>query len=100
MRPWARTGECIGAAYQIADDMQDVLGNEKIIGKPVHVDAAHGRPNAVQDLGAAGALAKLARLIEEVVDTVPPCRHAGRFIDTIRNEAMNFLPKEIARSAA
>lgn len=100
MTPWARTGECIGAAYQIADDLQDVLGCAKAMGKPVNVDATHGRPNAVQDLGAAGALARLKGLIEEVIDTVPPCMNANRFIDTIRQEAMCFLPKEIARSAA
>ena len=100
MHAWARTGECIGAAYQIADDLQDVLGCASAIGKPTNVDASRGRPNAVGDLGAAGAMAKLKRLIEEVVDTVPACEHANRFIDTIRHEAMSFLPKEIARSAA
>lgn len=97
---WARTGESIGTAYQIADDLHDVLGCEKKLGKPVHVDAARGRPNAVTELGAAGAVAKLKALIEEVVDTVPACKNADRFVETVRHEAIRFFPKEIARSAA
>lgn len=100
MTPWARTGECIGAAYQIADDLHDVLGCESQIGKPVNVDATHGRPNAVAELGAAAAVAKLKGLIEEVIDTIPDCKNAERFVKTVRHEADRFFPKEIARSAA
>jgi len=100
MAPWARTGECIGAAYQIADDLHDVLGCENKLGKPVNVDAKHGRPNAVAELGAAAAVAKLKGLIDEVIDTIPNCKNADRFIDTVRHEATRFFPKEIARSAA
>lgn len=99
-RPWARTGECIGAAYQIADDLHDVLSSEQVMGKPANVDAALGRPNAVQELGAGKAVSKLKGLIEEVIDTVPSCPHADRFIQSVRHEATRFFPKEIARSAA
>ena len=98
--PWARTGECIGAAYQIADDLHDVLGSEAQMGKPVNVDATHGRPNVVAELGAAAAVAKLNGLIEEVIDTIPTCKNADLFIETVRHEATRFFPKEFARSAA
>ena len=97
---WRRTGECIGAAYQIADDLHDVLGCPDRMGKPVAVDAANGRPNAAATLGVDGAAAKLGALIEEIVDTVPDCPHAARLVATIRDEATRFLPRGLARDAA
>lgn len=97
---WARTGACIGSAYQIADDLHDVLGTECALGKPTNVDATLGRPNAVHDLGVEKAVAKLKNMIEQIIDTVPACQDADFFIETIRHEAKRFLPKEIALSAA
>jgi len=97
---WRRTGECIGAAYQIADDLHDVLGCAETMGKPVAVDAANGRPNAAAELGVAGAAARLGALIEEIVDTVPDCPNAARLVATIRDEATRFLPRGMARDAA
>ncbi|MFK7889903.1 MAG: polyprenyl synthetase family protein [Granulosicoccus sp.] len=98
--PWAVTGSCIGSAYQIADDIHDVLGNESDLGKPVNVDAVNGRPNAVHEIGVDQAVARLKQMIERVIDTVPSCNNADFFIQTIRHEAQRFLPKEIALSAA
>ncbi|MBX2881705.1 MAG: polyprenyl synthetase family protein [Granulosicoccus sp.] len=99
-KQWARTGACIGTAYQIADDINDVVGCQNQLGKPVHVDAANGRPNAVLELGVERAVAKLKAVIEQIIDTVPDCRNADFFIETVRYEAKRFLPKEIALSAA
>jgi len=97
---WLQTGERIGSAYQIADDLHDVLSQSSELGKPVQVDALHDRPNAASSLGVDGASAKLLALIDEVVATVPSCAGAAQFIETVRNEALQFLPQEIARSAA
>ena len=97
---WRRTGECIGFAYQIADDLHDVVGCADAMGKPVSVDRVHGRPNAAHALGVQGASDRLGMLIEEIVDTVPACPHGARLIATIRDEASRFLPKGLARSAA
>jgi len=93
---WRRTGECIGAAYQIADDLHDVLGCPEAMGKPVAADVANGRPNAAARLGVEGAAGRLGELIEEIVDTVPDCPHADRLVATIRHEATRFLPKGMA----
>ena len=98
--PWAITGHYVGSAYQIADDIHDVLGNSVTLGKPVNVDATHGRPNAVNELGVDKAVSKLKYTIEQVIDSVPSCKNADFFIETIRHEAERFLPKEIALSAA
>ncbi len=98
--PWELTGHLLGCAYQIADDIQDVLGDSTELGKPINVDATHGRPNLVHELGAENAIAHLRDQIDEVIASVPHCDNANFFIETIRHEAQRFLPKEIALSAA
>lgn len=98
--PWAVTGHLVGSAYQIADDIHDVLGDSAALGKPVNVDAMHGRPNSVNELGVDQAVAKLKHVIEQIIDSVPACKNADFFIETIRHEAERFLPKEVALSAA
>lgn len=99
-KPWAITGHFVGSAYQIADDIHDVVGDAAKMGKPVQVDAIHGRPNAVHELGVDTAVAKLKHMVEQVIDSVPHCKNADLFIETIRHEAQRFLPKELALSAA
>ncbi len=39
-----RYGTAVGAAFQIADDVLNVAGDEKIMGKPVGSDAEKGKP--------------------------------------------------------
>ena len=57
--PWTELGARIGEAFQVADDLHDVLHGEDELGKPCGQDAAHGRPNAVADLGVSGAMRRL-----------------------------------------
>jgi geranylgeranyl diphosphate synthase, type II len=61
-RPWARIGETIGEAYQIADDICDALATSDAAGKTTRRDAVLGRPNAVASFGIAGAVARLRAL--------------------------------------
>jgi len=51
----ARYGECLGAAYQICDDLLDEFGESATIGKNVGQDARHLRPTFTAQLGAEGA---------------------------------------------
>lgn len=70
---WAVVGARIGEAYQIADDILDVMGDPDRLGKPVGQDAAHGRPNVVVELGIAGARKLFERLVREAAAAVPAC---------------------------
>jgi geranylgeranyl diphosphate synthase type II len=47
----ARYGECLGAAYQICDDLLDELGESATIGKNVGQDARHLRSTFTAQLG-------------------------------------------------
>lgn len=63
-----------GLAYQIADDLKDVLEKSAAVGKTTGRDEALGRPNLVAAIGAAGArgrLARLNRLGDRVLDQLP-----------------------------
>ena len=40
-------GECVGIAFQIQDDILDVAGDEKKIGKPVNSDVQNEKPTYV-----------------------------------------------------
>jgi geranylgeranyl pyrophosphate synthase len=53
---WRGLGEALGEAYQVADDIRDVMGDAQHLGKPVGQDVHHSRPSAATALGLAGAL--------------------------------------------
>jgi geranylgeranyl diphosphate synthase, type II len=97
---WRLLGERIGEAYQVADDLHDMVGNPQVTGKPAGKDAALGRPSAVADLGLGGAVMRLERLVAAAIDSIPQCPGAGDLKEQIRNESARFLPKGLARLAA
>lgn len=97
---WAEVGELLGCAYQIADDIHDVLGTEAETGKPCNADARHGRPNAAHQLGVEAAGRQLQQVLDQVIATVPACPHPERLISVIHAQAQRFLPNEVSRSAA
>ncbi len=97
---WSRLGLLIGSAYQIADDIRDTIGNTNDLGKPVGKDVELHRPNIVLQVGMNKAVARLKRLVEDVVESVPNCDNRFEFQKTVHQEANRFIPKEIDRYAA
>jgi geranylgeranyl diphosphate synthase, type II len=97
---WYALGERLGEAYQIADDIRDVVAEPAEIGKPTGRDLALGRPNAVLRLGMAAAVERLERLVEAAVENIPDCPGANDLRAHIRGEATRLLPRELARPAA
>jgi geranylgeranyl diphosphate synthase type II len=98
--PWGTLGYRLGEAYQVADDIRDVVCTAADIGKPVHQDETLGRPNAVKELGVRGAAQKLMGLVEDAAQSVPDCIGAVALRAQIRAQASRFLPKEAAQHAA
>ncbi|MDZ4691542.1 polyprenyl synthetase family protein [Terricaulis sp.] len=97
--PWRALGETLGAAYQVADDLLDAVQASES-DKPLGQDALLDRPSAVAKHGIKGALAQLNALVEQAVESVPPCEGAHDMRALVRLTAMRLAPKQLARSAA
>ena len=96
-------GERLGEAYQVADDISDVLSSEADLGKPVGQDGALARPNAVLQLGVDAALQRLDRLAAAATAAIPPCRGAAALAARAAltlTETRRLLPKDLAQRAA
>ncbi|WP_006787507.1 polyprenyl synthetase family protein [Thiorhodospira sibirica] len=98
--PWRTLGECLGEAYQVADDILDATATEADIGKPGGRDAALGRPSAANELGLSGAKTRLRTLLAEAIESIPPCPGQAELRASFAKEAEQFLPKALARFAA
>jgi geranylgeranyl diphosphate synthase, type II len=97
---WQRLGECLGEAFQVADDICDITADPGERGKPSRQDQARGRPNAVQELGLEGAADRLESLLAEASESVPACPGQHQLRLAIAIESRPFLPKGFARRAA
>jgi geranylgeranyl diphosphate synthase type II len=97
---WHVLGERIGEAYQIADDIRDVVSSERELGKPTGRDQALGRPNAVHRLGIGCAVQRLEDLVGSAIAAIPKCPGANDLRAHILAEASRLLPRELARPAA
>jgi len=98
---WRVLGEKLGEAYQAADDIRDAASEDSDgVGKPVGRDALLGRPNAVVELGLAGAVRRLDQLVGEAVMSIPACGGAAALKSLIELEARRLLPKKLAQFAA
>ena len=77
----------LGLAFQIADDILDVEGNEQTAGKRLNKDASAGKATFVSLLGLAGAKTRAAHLCDQACDALAPygadaecLRQAARFV--------------------
>ncbi|TXM68698.1 geranylgeranyl pyrophosphate synthase [Methylobacterium sp. WL12] len=98
--PWRLLGECLGEAYQVADDLRDVACRQEEIGKPAGRDATLGRPNAALLLGRGGALDRLKRLSAEAIEVIPTCPGADALRAEIAAQTRLFLPASLAHEFA
>jgi geranylgeranyl pyrophosphate synthase len=69
--------ENIGLAFQIQDDILDVMGNTDTLGKPQGSDQSQNKPTYVSLLGLDAASAKAAELSERAVAALEPLTEGG-----------------------
>lgn len=100
IEPWRKLGEAIGEAYQVADDLRDVLCDAEELGKPIGQDARRLRPNAAAQLGVGGAKARLRQLVDAAATSIPACPGADDLRTKIIAQTMAFFPKQLSRTAA
>jgi geranylgeranyl diphosphate synthase, type II len=98
--PWSDLGDLLGEAYQVADDLRDVLCDAADLGKPIGQDAARFRPNAAAQLGVDGAKSRLERLVKGAVESIPDCPGADQLRTAIAAQSRQFYPQRVAQAAA
>ena len=98
--PWRALGDYLGEAYQVADDIRDLVADAAEIGKPVGRDASLGRPNAALAQGLDGALDRLDELLAGAAASIPDCIGADTLDALIQSEKVRLVPKGVARRAA
>ena len=96
---WRALGDFIGEAFQVADDIKDVLAKDGDIGKPVGRDAALG-PECRKFLRVAAAVERLENLLAHAQDSIPACPGRDALRKLVREEASSFVPKKLLRAAA
>jgi geranylgeranyl diphosphate synthase type II len=90
--PWHKLGDTLGEAYQVADDIRDVMFHADQLGKPAGQDAHHGRPSAAADLGLVGALDYFNRLMQTAADSVPMCESREAMRKLVLSESERLVP--------
>ena len=68
--PFKTFASCIGLAFQIQDDILDVTGTSKILGKKAGKDKNLNKATFVSNLGLDGAVKKNKNLVEEACDAL------------------------------
>jgi geranylgeranyl diphosphate synthase type II len=99
-QPWQRFGAALGEAYQVADDVRDVLATADDLGKPSGRDAALARPSAVRDAGLATAVRRFLELVDAAVAAIPSCPGETQLRTLTLLEARRLLPEKLLRRAA
>jgi geranylgeranyl diphosphate synthase type II len=90
---WREFGERLGEAYQAADDIRDVVGDPREIGKPIGRDLALSRPSMAAELGLDGAVAHFEQMMGRVLGAIPACAGATQLRTLVRLEAARLVPR-------
>lgn len=90
--PWEELGARIGEAFQVADDLRDALCDAATLGKPAGQDDLHGRPNAVAELGVAGAVQRLDDILSGAIASIPACKGEAGLAMMVQAYAARLVP--------
>jgi geranylgeranyl diphosphate synthase type II len=92
---WRQAGALLGAAYQVADDLADALGQAGTLGKPIHQDGNKARPSVVTSLGIKGAVKRLDEILVKAMQSIPECPGRGSVEEFLRTAAQRLCPPEL-----
>lgn len=91
--PWRALGDWLGEAYQVADDIRDVMADPQLLGKPTGQDISLGRPSSAIDLGLAGAIEHFESLVGAASKSVPDGPSAQALRKLVRLESERLVPR-------
>ena len=75
--PWRAFGLCLGEAYQVADDIRDVVASIAGAGQAGRPRRALRRPSSASELGLGGAIEHFDRLVARAIEAMPGLRRRG-----------------------
>ena len=90
--PWIELGARVGEAFQVADDLKDVIGKKDDLGKPKGQDVVNSRPSAVLELGVEGAIDRLQGILSGAIASIPACPGEAQLCEMIRQQAKQLMP--------
>ena len=96
---WRALGDRLGEAYQVADDIRDVLSDPEVLGKPIGQDIALGRPSSARELGLDGAIFHFEGLVAGAIAAIPECAGAPRLRALVRMESERLVPSRWCEDA-
>lgn len=96
---WWGLGAALGEAYQVADDIRDVICDPELMGKPAGQDLLLGRPSAAHELGLAGAVEHFDALMDQALASIPPCPGEALLRSLVVSESRRLVPSEGSVSA-
>lgn len=73
----------LGLAFQIQDDILDVVGDEALLGKPIGSDAQEGKNTFVTMFGLDGAKEYLADITADAKEVLKTLGERGQFLDSL-----------------
>ena len=76
-------GKSVGLAFQIADDLLDVTGNQVKMGKGVRKDADHGKLTYPSLLGVEESRSRAEELIRRACEAISPLGTRGRRLEAL-----------------
>jgi geranylgeranyl diphosphate synthase, type II len=97
---WRDFGLALGEAYQVADDVRDVVATTQALGKPAGRDRDLQRPSSATELGLGGAIECFDRLVARAIAAVPECRGTGMLRALVRAESERLVPQDSVRDLA
>jgi geranylgeranyl diphosphate synthase, type II len=92
---WIALGENLGEAYQVADDIRDVIGDMQSLGKPVGKDEELDRPSATRRLGLDGAVEYFDELVARAIRSIPDCPGQDMLKKLVLSEAERLVPNAL-----
>ncbi|GGA07401.1 polyprenyl synthetase family protein [Dyella caseinilytica] len=78
-----RYASAVGLAFQIRDDILDVEGESRILGKTAGKDAAAGKPTFPSVIGLDASHARVAELTDAALDAITPLGKQAAWLDEL-----------------
>ncbi len=97
---WRAFGLTLGDAYQVADDVRDVVATSQALGKPAGRDRDLQRPSSASELGLGGAIHYFDGPVERAIDAIPDCDGAKVLQARVRAESERLVPLHSVRGLA